>query len=188
MHCKQMHQPSANRSSCAERIFVVAERLQESEHNKWSKCETAHSKLSLISWTSSRTLVPYQKAEFDSVHQSQPEINFHAEANLWDLWKGSVLHLRGGWLAEHRRLWRRSFHAATAKASVWIFQSVWNCWQRALLLSMDAFFSVFSARPQTNSTELSGKKEMLSWGTLACTWIRYSTDNNQVGSLFMWQL
>lgn len=42
----------------------------------------------------------------------------------------------GSWLnaPAQKRMGRQSFHAVRADVSAWIFQSLWNCWQRALLL------------------------------------------------------
>lgn len=42
----------------------------------------------------------------------------------------------GSWLtvAAQRRMWRPSFQAAGAETPAWIFQSLWNCWQSALVL------------------------------------------------------
>lgn len=57
----------------------------------------------------------------------------------------------GSWLnvPAQKRMWRPFFHAARAETPVWIFQSLWNCWQRALLLcgSFSASLKQGSARP-----------------------------------------
>lgn len=90
----------------------------------------------------------------------------------------------GSWLnvPAQKRMWRPSFHAARAEAHVWIFQSLKNCWQRALLLcgcfprSLKQAAHVWRELSDTYRYA----KVILRWVTLTGVGIHFCAGNTQV--------
>lgn len=88
----------------------------------------------------------------------------------------------GSWLnvPAQERMWRQSFHAVRAETSVWIFRSLWNCWQRALLLC-----GSYSANLKQTALVLhepnGHSREILRRVTPPGAGIHFWADNNHVG-------